>query len=155
MEYRKKTVNHESESIRSYSIKVQLEYKPSAGISVVQKQKIEEIIKDHITVYQEMYMENGIVKFRYPLTYYDKVSDDVEEAKGALKFNKEVPATIYWVWNYEITDVPGYANIPRFAGLDTRSAIRKYDEEDTVLGNYIDGIYFNVSIEGSPEGVGD
>ncbi len=144
-----------SESIRSYSIKVQLEYKPSAGISVVQKQKIEEIIKDHITVYQEMYTENGIVKFRYPLTYYDKVSDDVEEAKGALKFNKEVPATIYWVWNYEITDVPDYANIPRFAGLDTRSAIRKYDEEDTVLGNYIDGIYFNVSIEGSPEGVGD
>lgn len=144
-----------SESIKSYSIKVQLAYEPSAKITPAQKQKIEAIIKDHITVYQEMYTENGVVKFRSPLTYYDKVSDDVEEATGALKFNVEVPATIYWVWNYEVTDVPNYTSIPRLSGLDTRSAVRKYDEEDTTLGNYIDGIYFNVSIEGSPEGAGD
>lgn len=142
-----------SESIKSYSIKVQLEYKTSANISAEQKQKIEEMIKDHITVYQEMYTENGVVKFRKPLTYYNKVTDNVEEATGALKYNEEVEATIYWVWNYEVTDVPNYRSIARFSGMDERSAIRKYDEEDTTLGNYIDGIYFNVSIEGSPEGV--
>lgn len=142
-----------SESIKSYSIKVQLEYKPSDSISAGQKKKIEEIIRDHITVYQEMYTENGIVKFRGPLTYFEKVTDNVTEAAGALEYDVEVPATIYWVWNYEVTDVPDYTSIPRFGELDTRSAVRKYDEEDTMLGNYIDGVYFNVSIEGSPEGV--
>ena len=144
-----------SPSIKSYSIKVQLEYKPSAKITEQQKQKIEAIIRDHITVYQEMHMENGVPKFTGPLTYYEKVKDDVTEAQGPLKYEEEVPATIYWVWNYEVTDIPNYKTIPRFAGLDVHDAVRKYDEEDTTLGNYIDGIYFNVSIEGSPEGAND
>ena len=140
-----------SESVKSYSIKVQLVYEPSDKISAEQKQKIEEIIRDHITVYQEMKPAdaNGIVRFDKPLTYYKKVTDNVEKATGALKYNVEVPVTIYWVWNYEVTDLKNYKTIQRFAGLDESSAIRKYDEEDTTIGNYIDGIYFNVVIEGS------
>lgn len=137
-----------SKKIESYSIKVQLEYKASDKISAQQKQKIEEIIRDHITVYQEMYTENGIAKFKTPLPYYEKVTDKVDGASGRLYYNIEIPVTIYWVWNYEVTDVPKYKTIARFSEMDERSAIRKYDEEDTTIGNYIDGIYFNVLIEG-------
>lgn len=143
-----------AESIKSYSIKVQMEYKASEKITPAQKQEIETMIRDHIMVYQEMDTENGIVRFRDPLTYYEKLTDsDVKAATGALQYEVEVPVTLYWVWNYEVTDVPDYTSIARFRGLDERSAVRKYDEEDTALGNYIDGIWFNICIEGSPEGV--
>lgn len=146
-----------SESVKSYSIKVHMEYEPSgeAAISEDQKQEIEAMINDHIIVYQTKYEENGIVKFKDPLDFYENESDDVETATGALTYNVEVPAILYWVWNYEVIDVPNYTCIERFSGMDEKSAIRKYDEEDTILGNYIEDIYFNVYIEGRMEGEND
>lgn len=167
-----------SESIRSYSIKIQLEYEPELSTATEdQKQKVKEIesmIRDHFSIYQKKYTDDdGIVRFSDPLSYYIREKDAVEAATGPLKFNEEVPVRFYWVWNYELTDIPGYRNLERFptygsteggtddgTGEDTdenvvRKAVRQYDEEDTELGNYLEDIRFNVYIEGSVEGVGD
>ena len=119
------------------------------------------MINDHICVYQTMYEEEGIVKFSGPLTFYEEVTEDVEAAKGPLIFNQEVLVRLYWVWNYELTDIPDYEKLERFqrfqgpGGFDVRSAVRVYDEEDTVLGNYIDDIWMNVYIEGRMEGAAE
>lgn len=140
-----------SENVRSYIIKVQMEYKPleKANVTEEQIEQIESMIDNHIMVYQEKVTSSeGIVSFEQPLTYYDKESDNVTAATGALKYKEEIPAILYWVWNYEVTDVPNYTGIDRFSGLDVQSAVRKYDEEDTILGNCIDDIWFNVYIEG-------
>lgn len=167
-----------SESIRSYSIKIQLEYKPDMStVTEDQKQKVKEIesmIMDHISIYQKKYTDDdGIVRFSDPLSYYIREKDSVEAATGPLKLNEEVPVRFYWVWNYELTDIPDYRKLERFptygstgdttddgSGEDTdesvvRRAVRQYDEEDTELGNYLENIRFNVYIEGSVEGVGD
>ncbi|MDE6204084.1 MAG: hypothetical protein K2G19_11490 [Lachnospiraceae bacterium] len=119
------------ENIKSYSIKVQMEYKPAdENITQEQKKKIEEMINDHIQVYQTMYEEDGIIKFSDPLTFYKEVTDEVETARGPLIFNQEVLAQIYWVWNYELTDIPDYENMERFQrfrgpdGFDVRGAVR-------------------------------
>lgn len=145
------------ENIRSYSIKVQMEYRPaSATVSEEQKQKIQEIINDHISVYETQYTdETGIVRFRDPLVYYVDESDRVTAATGPLRYREEVLAEIYWVWNYELTDIADYSQIERFQNMDTRKAVRAYDEEDTTLGNYIDDIWFNVYIEGLTKEAGD
>lgn len=161
-----------SESIKSYTIKVQFEYKPdrdeNAGELTEEEKKkaeyVENMIMDHFTIYQKKYTDkDGIVKFSDPLTFYLKETDqDVIAARGALKVNVEVPVEIYWVWNYELTDIPDYEKLERFKNYDlsrdengnainvsdTRRAVRKYDEEDTELGNYLDHIWFNVYIEG-------
>lgn len=140
------------ENVKSYVIKVQLEYETS-GASDEQKSQIEEIIRDHIMVYKTQYTDDGIVRFSEPLTYYvDELDEDVVMATGELIYNEEVEADIYWCWNYEVVDVPDYKSISRFSGLDKKSAIRKYDEEDTLLGNYVDKIWINVYIEGRTEG---
>lgn len=150
------------ENIKSYAVRVQLEYKPvDENITQEQKNKIDEMINDHIRVYQTMYEEDGIIKFKDPLTFYKEVTDDVEAARGPLVFNEEVLARIYWVWNYELTDIPDYEKLERFGrfggpdGFDVRGAMRAYDEEDTALGNYIDNIWMNVYIEGRMEGVAE
>lgn len=151
-----------NESIRSYTIKVQLEYKPSLDrVTDAQIAQIETMIMDHFTVYQEKYEEGGIVKFRNPLTYYMKESDEVIAAEGKLTYNVEVPVELYWVWNYEITDIPDYQSLERFPtyGISrpdettVRRAVRQYDEEDTALGNYLEDIWFMIYIEGG-SGVG-
>lgn len=150
------------QNIRSYAIKVQMEYKPAdENITPEQKSRIDEMINDHICVYQTMYEEEGIVKFSGPLTFIEEVTEDVEAAKGPLIFNQEVLVRLYWVWNYELTDIPDYEKLERFqrfqgpGGFDVRSAVRVYDEEDTVLGNYIDDIWMNVYIEGRMEGAAE
>ncbi len=144
-----------AENVRSYAIKAQIVYNPvSDQITDDQKKKVEAIINDHITVYQTQYTENGIVKFKDPITYYTKETSDGTEAKGPLEYNVEKKVQLYWVWNYELTDIPNYQSISRFptsAGNDgetIRRAVRQYDEEDTLLGNCIKDIQFNVYIEG-------
>lgn len=161
-----------SESIKSYTIKVQFEYKPdrdeNAGELTEEEKKkaeyVESMIMDHFTIYQKKYTDKeGIVRFSDPLTFYLKETDqDVIAARGALQMGVEVPVEIYWVWNYELTDIPDYEKLERFKNYDlsrdengnainvseTRRAVRKYDEEDTELGNYLDHIWFNVYIEG-------
>lgn len=140
------------------------------GLTEEDKDKIAEIeamIMDHFTVYKTIYRdEEGIVRFKDPLGFYIKETDDVVAAKGSLDYMVEKKDQIYWVWNYEITDIPDYPNLKRFptyepeyadTGVITvdentrREAIRLYDEEDTKLGNYLDNVWFMVYIEGSPE----
>lgn len=150
-----------AENVKSYSIKVQLEYRPSEKVQVTEdeKKEIEAMINDHITVYcNKITASDGSARFEEPLTYYTKATEDGTAATGALQYNVEVLAQLYWVWNYELTDIPNYQSISRFptySNTDTatvRSAVRQYDEEDTVLGNYIEDIWFNVYIEGRLEG---
>ncbi len=149
------------ENVKSYAIKVQMEYRPSDKVSVAEeeKNKIEAMISDHIMVYcDKVAAADGSARFENPLTYYTKETEDGTEATGALQYNVEVLAQLYWVWNYELTDIPDYQSISRFptySSSDTaavRSAVRQYDEEDTVLGNYIEDIWFNFYIEGRLEG---
>lgn len=151
------------ETITGYSIKVQLAYQEEEAadklLSEEQRRRLEEIIKEHITVYTVM--EKGStdaaasvagsrVKFSEPLLYYtDENALDGSAATGELKVNEEVKAELYWVWNYEYTDIPGNEGtaLPgEEAGLKQKN--RQYDEEDTLLGNYIDNIWFNVYIQG-------
>ena len=169
-------ITSQSPSIKSYAIKVQFEYEPNDSLSAAEKAKwkkrVEDMIMDHFTIYQTKYTDKeGIVRFKDPLTFYLDESDESEEtisARGNLEFNVEVPVELYWVWNYEITDIPEYWELERFNKdydlrvdkngkaineVSTRSAVRKYDEEDTELGNYLDDIWFNVYIEGNPGSV--
>ncbi len=144
------------ESVTGYSIKVKLCYKqePAAGdkLTPEQQEKIRQVMERHIRVYTNMEIvssgngQGRWGKFSNPLEYYTDVeSDDGTAAIGPLEFNKEVKAEIYWVWNYEYTDIPGNENLP---GEERREKIREYDEEDTLLGNYIDDIWFEVYIAG-------
>ena len=138
---------------------------------------VESMIMDHFSIYQKKYVDpkDDIVKFSDPLTFYINESDEVEAATGDLPYLEEVPVELYWVWNYELTDIPDYEKLKRFTDkkkgfgfdlrrdengeavneFDTRKAIRKYDEEDTELGNYLDCIWFMVYIEGSPVRYGE
>lgn len=158
-----------AENVHSYAIKVQLQYKPDeTGLTTEQQAKIEkikEIIGDHITVYKTQYRDtNGVVKFKEPLTYYQgnpESQNDGTAATGALESGQEKEATLYWVWNYELTDIPDYQNISRFfpdGSTDEAAkwkAVRQYDEEDTLLGNYLKegDIKLNIYIEGSGRSV--
>lgn len=149
-----------NESIRYYTIKIQLQYKPSKDkLSAAEIAMIETMIRDHFSVYQTKYEEDGIVKFKDPVTYYMDEPNEVIGTEGELKFNVEVPVDLYWVWNYELTDIPNYQSLERFPTYDKtgnakpseaviRKAVRQYDEEDTSLGNYLEDIWFNVYIEG-------
>lgn len=173
-----------SPSIRSYELKVQFVYEPSetetADMTDDEKQALQEkakyvegMIMDHFTIYQKQYEDaEGIVRFKNPLEFYEEEADSVIAARGNLTVNVEEPVELWWVWNYELTDIPEYWNIARFTDdiedggfgfelsvdengkalneIETRKAIRKYDEEDTELGNYLDDIYFNVYVVGSP-----
>lgn len=151
-----------TESIHSYRIKVQMEYRPSnVQVTPEQKQAIEAMIKDHFSVYKKKYRGTdaegkSVVRFSDPLTFYENEDDKVTDARGALKYNEEVMAEIYWVWNYELTDIPGYESMDIYKqSQNAREAVRTYDEQDTMLGNYINDIWFNVYIEGSVEEVRD
>lgn len=161
-------ITSQAENVHSYAIKVQLQYKPDeTGLTPEQLAKIEEIkeiITDHITVYKTKYTENGVVKFKEPLTYYQsdpELPNDGTAATGALTYNVEEEAILYWVWNYELTDIPNYQNISRFfpdGSTDEAAkwkAVRQYDEEDTLLGNYLKegDIKLNIYIEGSGRSV--
>lgn len=138
------------ENVTSYVIKVQLEYKISDKASDEQKSQIEKIISDHIMVYEDN--KDGV--FSNPLTYYvDEMDENAAMmATGPLVYNEEKEVDLYWVWNYEVIDIPDYTRIDRFGGISEKEAIRDYDEEDTLLGNYIDEIWINVYIEGRTEG---
>lgn len=130
------------ESVTSYSIKTQLAYKEEDGTSSVltaeQRKKLEELINAHISVY--VTKEGG--SFNNPLEYYaDEQAEDGTAATGPLEFQTEVKAEVYWVWNYEYSDIPGNEGA-------SKTQIRQYDEEDTTLGNYIDNIWFNIYIQG-------
>lgn len=158
-----------AENVHSYAIKVQLQYEPDeTGLTTEQLAKIEEIKKiigDHITVYKTQYRDtNGVVKFKEPLTYYQgnpESQNDGTAATGVLESGKEKEAILYWVWNYELTDIPNYQNISRFfpdGSTDEAAkwkAVRQYDEEDTLLGNYLKegDIKLNIYIEGSGRSV--
>lgn len=141
------------ENVKSYVIKVQLEYKISDKASPEQVSQIEKMINDHIMVYTKM--EGGSpITFKDPITYYVNETDRNEEMQttGPLKYGEEIEVDLYWVWNYEVVDIPDYTNIDRFKGITERAAIRAYDEEDTVIGNYVEDIWFNVYVEGRAEG---
>lgn len=158
-----------AENVHSYAIKVQLQYEPDeTGLTAEQQAKIDEIKKiigDHITVYKTQYRDtDGVVKFKEPLTYYQsdpELPNDGTAATGALTYNVEEEAILYWVWNYELTDIPNYQNISRFfpdGSTDEAAkwkAVRQYDEEDTLLGNYLKegDIKLNIYIEGSGRSV--
>lgn len=144
------------ETITGYSIKVKLSYKEEEAaesrLSSEEQEKIGELMKEHIRVYTAMETVSGEGshgrwgRFSGPLEYYtDAEASDGTAAEGELVFNTEIKAEIYWVWNYEYTDIPGNENL---SGEERREKIRKYDEEDTVLGNYIDNIWFDVYITG-------
>lgn len=144
------------ETVTGYSIKVKLSYREEeeAGdkLSPEQREKIKELMERHISVYTEMETvssENGQGrwgKFSDPLEYYMAAdAEDGTAATGELVFNTEVKAEIYWVWNYEYSDIPGNENLPE---EELQKKIREYDEEDTMLGNYIDHIWFDVYITG-------
>lgn len=148
------------ETITDYSIKVQLAYEEEEAAEALltqeQRRKIEELISKHIMVYTVMERaEDGTgtdsVQFSEPLVYYtDETASDGTAATGKLIANREVKAEIYWVWNYEYTDIPGNeATVLPGGKEELKRRIREYDEEDTLLGNYIDNIWFNVYIQGN------
>lgn len=143
------------EIITGYSIKVKLSYREEDGagsrLSPEQRSRIRDLMEEHISVYTGMETvssESGQGRwgrFSGPLEYYtDEDAEDGTAATGELVFNTEVKAELYWVWNYEYTDIPGNGNLPE----EEREKIREYDEEDTMLGNYIDNIWFDVYITG-------
>lgn len=144
------------ELIDGYSIKVKLSYKEEEGaanrLSPEQRARIKELMEKHIRVYTAMETvsgENGQGrrgKFSNPLEYYtDADASDGTAATGELEFNTEVKAEIYWVWNYEYTDIAGKGGL---SDEEWKKKIREYDEEDIMLGNYINNIWFEVYIEG-------
>lgn len=144
------------ETVTGYSIKVKLSYREedAAGdrLSPEEKARIKELMEKHISVYANMETvssESGQGRwgrFSDPLVYYtDSEAADGTAATGELVFNTEIKAEIYWVWNYEYTDIPGNDNLPEDM---EREKIREYDEEDTLLGNYVDNIWFDVYITG-------
>lgn len=144
-------------NVTEYSIKVKLVYEeePEAetSLSAQQRAQLEELMNRHITVYTHKEMTSSTEsggswgKFSDPLEYYtDDKATDGTAMTGPLKFNEEVKAELYWVWNYEYTDIPGYETGGSEAELQKK--IRQYDEEDTMLGNYIDNISFHIYIEG-------
>ena len=136
------------ETVTGYSIKVKLSYKEEDEaedkLSPEEREKIKELMEKHISVYTDMEIvssENGQGswgKFSHPLEYYTNAeTDDGTAATGDLVYNTEIKAEIYWAWNYEYTDMPGSEDLPEDI---LREKIREYDEEDTLLGNYIDNI---------------
>ena len=144
------------ETVTGYSIKVKLSYKEEDEaedkLSPEEREKIRELMEKHISVYTDMEIvssENGQGswgKFSHPLEYYTNAeTDDGTAATGDLVYNTEIKAEIYWAWNYEYTDMPGSEDLPEDI---LREKIREYDEEDTLLGNYIDNIWFDVYITG-------
>ncbi len=144
------------ETVTGYSIKVKLSYKEEDEaedkLSTEEREKIRELMEKHISVYTDMEIvssENGQGswgKFSHPLEYYtDAETDDGTAATGDLVYNTEIKAEIYWAWNYEYTDMPGSEDLPEDI---LREKIREYDEEDTLLANYIDNIWFDVYITG-------
>lgn len=144
------------ETVTGYSIKVKLSYKEEDEaedkLSPEEREKIKELMEKHISVYTDMEIvssENGQGswgKFSHPLEYHTNAeTDDGTAATGDLVYNTEIKAEIYWAWNYEYTDMPGSEDLPEDI---LREKIREYDEEDTLLGNYIDNIWFDVYITG-------
>lgn len=128
--------------------------------------------------------ENGIwAEFSEPIQYYTKdTAEDGTAATGTLVYNEETKAEIYWSWNYEYTDIPGNGTKDGAAaedGMNTddgtvaeggtntddgtvaddgktlKEKIREYDEEDTLIGNYIDHIWFELYITGETAGESD
>lgn len=147
------------ETVTGYSIKVKLSYREEDGagdkLPPEQRERIWDLMEKHISVYTKMETvssESGQGRwgrFSDPLEYYtDAEAGDGTAATGELVFNTEVKAEIYWVWNYEYTDIPGNGNLPE---EELQEKIREYDEEDTMLGNYIDHIWFDVYITGQTE----
>lgn len=172
--YRPLYITSLSESIKSYEIKIQFQYNPNkdalASMTPEQleseKKEVETMLLDHFAFYRkkEVDEEGNVIGFseRLPLYMDEKDHDKVITARGPLTMGKEETAELYWVWNYEIIDIPEFENLTRFPtyGLTSdsddyenarRLAIRQYDEEDTKLGNYLDDIYFNIFVEGSFE----
>lgn len=144
-------------NVTTYSIKVKMVYEEEQGteehLTAPQRAQLEELMNQHITVYTHKELvssqEGGGSwgKFSNPLEYYtnDKATDGTAMT-GPLKFNEEVKAELYWVWNYEYTDIPEYET--GGSEEELKKKIRQYDEEDTMLGNYIDNISFHIYIEG-------
>ncbi len=144
------------ETVTGYSIKVKLCYRqePESAnrLTPEQQERIRQLMERHIRVYTNMETvssgngQGRWGKFSGPLEYYTDVeADDGTAATGPLEFNIESKAEIYWAWNYEYTDIPGNENLP---DGERKEKIREYDEEDTLLGNYIDDIWFEVYIAG-------
>lgn len=149
--------------ITSYEIQAQLEYRPMDGtvVTAEQKQKIENMIRNHIFLYAEKYNSTDaegkpIVLFRKPVSFYE-TEEDAEAIVGPLTFDEEKRVEVYWVWNYELTDIPNYQNTALYKQYDgnVRQAVRAYDEEDTLLGNCVKDIWINVSIQGNSREVED
>lgn len=144
-------------NVTEYSMKVKLVYEEEPGaknrLTKQQRAKIEELMNQHITVYTKKEIvsaegnEGRWGKFSEPLEYYtDDEATDGTALTGPLVFQEEVKAELYWVWNYEYTDIPG--NETAGSEQELKQKIRQYDEEDTMLGNYIDNISFHVYITG-------
>ena len=144
------------ETVTGYSIKVKLSYKEEDEaedkLLPEEREKIKELMEKHISVYTDMEIvssesgQGSWGKFSHPLEYYTNAeADDGTAATGDLVYNTEIKAEIYWAWNYEYTDMPGSEDLPEDI---LREKIREYDEEDTLLGNYIDNIWFDVYITG-------
>lgn len=145
-------------NVTEYSIKVKMVYEEAPGaenhLNTEQRAKLEELMNQHITVYTQKDVISGQTnegqwgKFSKPLEYYtDDMATDGIAMIGPLKFQEEVKAELYWVWNYEYTDIPG--NETAGSEAELRKLIRQYDEEDTMLGNYIENIAFHVYITGN------
>lgn len=145
-------------NVTAYSIKVKMVYEEAPGaenhLSEQQRAQLEELMNKHITVYTQKEMtgsqtgEGEWGKFSNPLEYYtDDMATDGTAMTGPLNFQEEKKVELYWVWNYEYTDIPGNETVGSEAEL--RQLIRQYDEEDTMLGNYIKNIAFHVYITGT------
>lgn len=133
-------------TVKNYEIKVKLSVKQADGtassLTTEQLTKLESYVNQHIRVYTT---KTGEI-FSNPLTYYatsPTSASDGTAARGPLNTG-ENHVTLYWYWAYEYSDLPEVSG-----NAVTPEQIRKYDEEDTMIGNYIDNIYFDFYLVGT------
>ena len=65
------------------------------------------------------------------------------KTEGELELNVEKEVIVYWYWPYEYGDVPGID-----ASSVNEDSIRKYDLEDTMMGNYLASFSLHFEVKG-------
>lgn len=115
-------------------------------------EKLKSIINNHILFFNEKAV-SGITG---ETVYGDRIlyTDGRLKVKKTLTINKEEEIVIYWYWPYDYNEMLPYADSQ--SGIDTTGAleenIRKYDMDDTLIGNYLESITLRFTVEGTQSG---
>ena len=113
-------------------------------------EEILEVIENHILFFATKDGNDYGDKLRI-----DDIANDEEDgyingnkqvAEGELELNVEKEVVVYWYWPYEYADVPGVD-----VGDITEENIRKYDLEDTLMGNYLNSFRLHFEVKGKKQ----